>query len=392
MKIAIFTDSFSPHINGVVTTIINIVKKLSDRGHKVYVIAPKFKGIKEFEYKDVKVLRINSVSLFFYPTIKVSLPFDKGLYNKLKRIGIDIIHFHVPLTIGFQGIMMAKMFKVPLVGTYHTFFADPMYLKNAFFNGKFTQKMVLKYLNSYYNRCDVITTPSYITKKELISNKIKRPIKVISNGIDMSVFDNKDSKLIRKKYIDSPDDILCLYVGRIAYEKNIEKLIDSFNIVISKNKNVKLLIVGDGPQKKDLISCIDKYALLNNIKYLGEIEHERLVTSGIFGACDIFVTMSTTETQGITLLEGLCNGLPAIGIAKGGTIELIRHNKNGFLVKKDDPENFAKAVIDLVKDDKLRKRFSKEALKISSEHEMEGIIDKLEKLYKITINNYKKIK
>jgi 1,2-diacylglycerol 3-alpha-glucosyltransferase len=185
MKIAIFTDTFVPQINGVVTFVSDISKELSDRGHKVYIICSKFNNCQEFNYPNVKVIRMGSIPAYFYEDFRFTLPLSWSLYKFLKKEKIDIIHFHTPITLGLQAILISKILKVPLIGTYHTNIADPNYLKHVKLNYKPIQKVSWKYNNYYYDQCDLITCPSEVTRQELKKNNFKKPIKTISNGINM---------------------------------------------------------------------------------------------------------------------------------------------------------------------------------------------------------------
>jgi 1,2-diacylglycerol 3-alpha-glucosyltransferase len=133
MRIAIFTDCFVPQINGVVTSLFNLVKGLSDSGHHVFIVAPKYyRRYKEFAYPKVRVLRIPSVPAFFYPDYRLTFPVDLKILAILRKSDIDIINFETPLTVGLTGIIMARMLNKPLIGRFHTFIADPQYLKHGF--------------------------------------------------------------------------------------------------------------------------------------------------------------------------------------------------------------------------------------------------------------------
>ena len=194
MKIAIFTDSFIPQINGVVTSTINLAKGLADKGNKVFIIAPKYKNIKEFNYPSIQVKRVPGIPALFYEEFKFTYFFSIKLLKYLKKEKIDIIHFQTPLTLGAQAIILSRRLKVPLVGTFHTFFMDPEYLKHIKINNKLVQKLAWFYARMYYNKCNLITCPSEVAKEEIISNGLIKTIKVISNGIDTKFFDNSKWK------------------------------------------------------------------------------------------------------------------------------------------------------------------------------------------------------
>lgn len=265
------------------------------------------------------------------------------------------------------------------------FFADPQYLKHIRFNNRLIQKTAWEYSNLYFNRCNLVICPSKKSKNELIKNGCKRPIKVISNGIDKNSFDNTDSKRVKNKY--NKDGKLLLFVGRIAYEKNIPFLLESLKLILNELKGTKLLIVGGGPQLKDIEAEVDSLNLSENVILAGEIEYEKLVKSGIYGASDLFITASTTETQGLNVLEAIANDLVCVGVNGGAIPEIIKNNENGFIVELGDIEGFSNSVIKLLSDDELYKKFQKNSKEILKHHDMEKILDKWEKTYADLIKN-----
>lgn len=379
MRIAVFTDSFYPKIDGIVTSTISLAKGLANRGHKICVIAPKYKNAKEFRYKNVKVIRVASIPALFYPGFKFTSPFSSNILEHLKKEKIDIIHFQTPITLGVQAIIAAKLLKIPLVGTFHTFFANPQYLEHIKMNYGFIQKVSWAYAKAYYNKCDLITCPSEVAKRELLKHGFINKIKAISNGIDSSIFNNSKYKQVRNKY--SKKGNLILFVGRIAHEKNIFYLLDCFKLILKKLPETKLIIVGDGPQLKELKESVKSLNLSGKVIIIGKIAHEKLVKSSIFKASDLFVTASTTETQGITMLEAQANGLVCVGIDAGGTKELIKNNYNGYLVKKGNKRDFANKTVKLLLNSSLRERMQKNTLKEIKHHFISNVIEIWEKVY-----------
>lgn len=384
MRIAIFTDAFLPQINGVVTATLNLAKGLADRNHKVYIIAPKFTKIKEFKYPNIKVIRIRSVPALFYPDFKFTSPFSPLLLRYLYKEKIDLIHFQTPLTLGIQGIIISKILGVPLVGTFHTLISHPEYLKHMGVNFKLMQKTSWQYAKAYYNRCNLITSPTEAIKKQLISKGFTPPIVAVSNGINPKIFDNSHWKELRNKL--NPQGKILLFVGRIAYEKNLFYLFDCFKLILKKFPKTKLILVGDGPQMKQMRRRISSLGLEDKAILIGGIEHNKLVKSSIFKAADLFVTASLTETQGITLLEAQANGLVCVGVNAPGINSLIKDRYNGFLAKKGSKKDFADKVIKLLSNDSLRNRMSENTKEEIKRHYIKSIISIWESLYRGLIN------
>ncbi len=374
MNIAIFTDVFIPLSNGVVTTTINLSKSLADRNHKVVIIAPKLKNKEELHYRNMKVVRINSFPAFFYPDFRFTYFYSDEILRLLKKEKIDIIHFQTPMPLGLMSIILSKILKIPLIGTFHTLFSDKQYLKHAGLDYSIFENLSWKYIRLIYNKCDLITCPTETMKKELLNNGLKRPIIAISNGINISAFKNKNYKKIRIELLGSKNDKLLMYVGRISYDKNLFYLLDCFKIATKKREGLKLLIIGDGPQLSELKQKAKSLNLTDHIIFTGNIRYEELIKSSLYKACDFFITASTTETQAITLLEAQANNLPCIVINKRGVKDVIKNNYNGLSVNDNNKEEFADAIVELSNNKSLYRKLKYNTRKEIKKHELSKIV------------------
>lgn len=371
MNIAIFTDTFYPQINGIVVSNLELIKGLVAKGHKVYVVTcNKPFGTKEFEYPNVVVKRMPSIPALFYPEYKLGAPFSKKLLSYFLAEKIDLIHFQTPVFIGLNAIIMAKILEVPLIGTFHTFITCKEYRKHLLVGHALLDNASWKYVRAYYNQCDLVTVPTESARKELLRNNIKEPISVISNGIKIP----KDIK----QNTSQPN---LLFVGRIAYEKNIFYLLDCFKLIVESIQKAKLTVVGDGPQMSEFKKRIRSLGLEQNVILKGAIKHENLMGSSIFKENKIFVTASLTETQGITLLEAQSRGLVAVGVDANGTRDLIKDGCNGFLVKEGNKKEFALKVIKILSNKKWYQKMRNYNSKILKNHEMSRVIDQWIKTY-----------
>lgn len=379
MRIAIFTDNFPPQVNGVVIATLNLIKGLADRGHKIYVIAPRYRrGARAFEHKNVVVRRVFGIPALFYEHFKLTSFFSFRILNYLREEKIQLIHFPSPITLGLEAVILSRLLKLPLVGTFHTFFADPGYLKHAHLNHRATERLFWEYSKFFYNRCDLVTSPSQETKKDLLKHGFKSAIEVISNGIDRRVFSNAKAKEVKLKY--NPHGPLLLFVGRVAHEKNIFYLLDCFRLVVREIHNAKLLIVGGGPQTDEVKEKIRHLGLADSVVLSGEIEYARFVKSSILGASDIFVTASVTENQPLTVLEAQANGVVCVGIDARGMRDLVRSGYNGFLVKNGDKKAFADAVVKILKHKNLWKKMKRNTLEEIKNHDLNRSLDQWERV------------
>ncbi len=349
MNIAIFTDSFLPKIDGVAIATADLAKGLANLGHKVIIIAPRSKGLKkEFVYKNIKVIRTASIPNWFYPGLRITSIFNWKVFHLLKNNKIDIIHYQTQSTLGIEAILISRVLNLPLVGSFHVNIADKRLLKHGRLDFKFVENVVWKYQKTLYSFCDIIICPSEETKRNLLQHSFNRPIKVISNSIDLKLFNNLNAMNIKRKY--NADGPIILYVGRISNEKNLPLLLESMVLVIDKRPDVKLILVGDGPQANEVKNKIISLGLSKKVILLGAIEHDKLLQSGIYGSADIFVNTSEVETQGISTIEAMASGIVCIGMNKEGSKTLIKNGYNGVLVKSGNKKELSATMIKLLND------------------------------------------
>jgi len=378
MKIAIFTDTFLPKIDGIVTFVLSLAKGLADRGHEIYIIAPKYPGVKELVYKNIHIIRLPSTNLFIYPEFKLTHLFSLKVFNLLRKKKIDAILFETPISLGFQAILVSKLLRKPLIGTFHTFFSHEEYLKHVKLDNNFFQRFFWGYARLFYNRGEVITIPSNAIKKELLGRGLKEPLIHISNGIDLDKFDNSEVHKIKKKYKLTGKTLL--FVGRIAHEKNLRYLLECFSEIVKNVPKTKLILVGDGPQMLELKQDVQSLGLKDKVILTGKIHHHELIKSSIFKACDVFITASKTETQGISTLEAQANGLVCVGIDEGGVKDLIKSGYNGYLIKDKDKEAYISAVTRLLTNKSLYDKMKSNTLTEIKKHDLKIILSHWEKL------------
>ncbi|MSR86094.1 glycosyltransferase family 4 protein [Candidatus Woesearchaeota archaeon] len=379
MKIAIFTDTFLPKYDGIVTSTLNLATGLADKGHQIYIITARNGKQPEFKYKNVIVKRVRGIPGGFYPEFRMTNILSVRLIRYLKKEGIELIHFQTPITLGIQAILSAKYLKIPLVGTFHTFITDEEYLKHVRLNKPYMKKVAWAYIRGYYNRPQLVTVPSESAKEELYTNGITKPIKVISNGINLKIFETSKAKEIHEKY--NPRGKILLFVGRIAHEKNLNYLLDCFKIILQELPSTKLLIIGDGPQMGEIKERIKKENLNESIILLGQIPHEELIKSSIIAAADVFITASLTENQPMTLLEAQANGTACVGINTKGIKDVIQDGYNGFLANKEDKKDFANKVLKILRDKKLQQILEKNAKEEAKKYDYHNIINIWEQEY-----------
>jgi glycosyltransferase involved in cell wall biosynthesis len=311
MKIAYFTDTYLPQINGVTNTISKLTDYLDKKNFSHLVLAPEYtdKKIK----KEHNVFRFKSIKLLFYPECRFSIPNYNKLKKQMDKFKPDLIHLFTPFGIGYIGLKYARENNIPIVSSYTTNF--DMYLK--YYRLEIFEEPIWQYFKWFHSFCNINYCASNCTK-DYLNKKDIHNIKMFSRGIDTSIFNpcNSDSK-IRNNFNKYSEKIIFTYVGRMAPEKDLDILLESIKIVNSKYPDkTEFVFVGDGPYIKIL-----KNENLKNIHFTGYLEGESLAKA--YASSDVFVFPSSTETFGNVVLEAMASGLPVIGVNSGGVTENI---------------------------------------------------------------------
>jgi len=373
MKIAVFTDTFIPNVNGVVTSIVNSSKKLAERGHEIFIFTVKPKIKKRVDLnKNIHVFYYPSVSLFKYPDFSLAMPKPIELTTIIRKIKPDIIHIHTPGLLGINALAIGLFLKIPVIGTYHTLLPDFLkYVPLPKINtSEALNRFTWSYTRNFYNRCNLVITPSIAMKKELKKNKIKKKIIFLSNGVDLKKFHPIKTKKTGTKI---------LHVGRVGYEKNIDILLKSFKELSKTNKKAELIIAGDGPDMQRLKDYAKELNISKKVKFIGIIPNSEL--PNLYNSADLFATASTIETEGIVILEAMACGLPIVGVNKMAVPSLVKDNKNGFITEPGNTKEIADSMNALLSNKKLRIRMGNESLKVVNDFSLESTIRKLSILY-----------
>ncbi len=381
MRIAIFTDTYKPHRDGVVTHIEDITKFFTGKGHEITLFTP---GKNKFQVKQIsknlEVVELHSIPFYVYKDYRIPIAGIQKIKKIFKNKKFDLIHIHSPFTSGITGLYISKKFSIPIVGTYHTLLPEyAPYLLNGKLKNvlkKLGQHPSKKYTKFIYSKLDCTIAPSKEIKKYLESCGLKNVV-WIPNGINPDKFKNSKKIDLAKKYNLPEDKKLLLFVGRMGFEKKVDVLLKSMKYL--EDEKVFLILSGSGPYLKKYKEIARKLKL-KNVRFLGYVKDEILPL--LYFNSDIFVSPSDSEVHPITFLEAMCAGLPLIGVNKRGAKEMITHNVNGFLAKPGDSRDLAVKIKKLINDEKLIKKFSKNSKKIIKNYYIEKTSKKLIELYK----------
>lgn len=388
MRIGIFTETYTPYISGLVTSEVALKKSLEEMGHEVYVVTA---NLEKFRYKyDEKehVLKIPGVPTGIYDSRLTSI-YPVRAINKIKSWNLDVIHSQTEFAIGTFARIIAKQYDIPLVHTYHTMYEDYVhYITKGHFDK--SSKKIVEYLTLFY--CDKTITELIVpTKKtyDLFKSKYKvdRDIHIIPTGIDTKVFNRnnisqKEIETQKKKYKIKPTDFIVLFVGRLGKEKNIDFLLECHNDLKDKYKNLKLMIVGDGPDLDHFKEIIKNNNMEDRVILTGKVPQDKVKI--FYNLADIFATASQTETQGLTVIEAMSASLPVLAIDDESFRNVVIDEYNGYIFETKD--QYKEKLELLMKDKKELELLSKQALTSSNNHSLEHFATSVLEVYKIAIN------
>jgi 1,2-diacylglycerol 3-alpha-glucosyltransferase len=382
LKIGMFTDTWEPQINGVVTSLRGLTSALRDLNHEVTIIAPQIPG----QHAESGLLRIRSVPYRPQPEHRMALPPGPRKLLQLKALDLDLIHTH-GIFLPTMALGVARAFNLPLVHTYHTRMRDyvhhyPGYPTLAWLTDE--RRWYARYSRSrrrisrslrggldrgaiafagrfdvwYANHCQAIITPAHPMAGELQRMGVKTPIEVVSNGIDLENLLSPQSDPFPAFGV--PDGVIrLLTVSRLDREKSVDELLRRFARIHTGMPNTHLTVVGDGPKREELEALSTKLGIRDSVVFTGYVPSREV--GGFYQHAHLFVFASVSETQGLVALEAAACGLPVVARAEMGVTTCVLDGQTGFLVDPNDPQAFADRTVELLQNRSLRLGFSKAA-------------------------------
>lgn len=374
MRIAFYTDTYLPNMDGVVSAILNYRRELEKRGHDVYIFSSGTSRMKR-ENKDEKVFYYDSLPFRPYPDYKIALfPFLSE--RKVRKLNIDVIHSHGMATMGLAADRAAHALKIPYVATLHTLIPHAThYVSSIGAVKRFMENAAWGYLKLYYNRCDVPLAPSVVVKEMMEQHGI-RGVKILPNGIDTArLRPGLEEGQVREWWNLGAKRII-LHFGRLVLEKNVDLLINSALMVVEEEPDAHFLIAGTGPAAAYYKELARKKGVERYFTFTGFVE-DRWVPS-YYACADIAVVPSKFETQGLVTLEAMACGKPVAGANFLATKEIVRDGYNGYLFDPDEPEDCAEKVIRAMRE---RDSLARGARETAEAYSIEKCADRLLSLY-----------
>jgi glycosyltransferase involved in cell wall biosynthesis len=343
LRVGLFTNNYLPMLGGVPTAVETIRRGLDALGHQAIVVAPRMAGADD---SGLPVIRVPAVPAPTYPDFALPLPLGRAVVRRLLALDLDVFHAHHPFLLGVSARRLARASGRPLVFTYHTLYER--YAHYVPLPRSLVAPRAVRWSAGFADTADLVLVPSHFVARRLRAQGVRRPIEVLPTGVDLDRFRPGDRAAAREALgLDSGARVL-LYVGRLDREKNLEFLLDAIARVGAPR--TRLLLVGRGTRTAALERLGGDRGLADRVELRGGVTPDRLAT--YYQAADLFVFASTTETQGLAVLEAMACGLPVVAVRASGIEEAVAEGVSGLLVP-EDPSVFASAVSQVLLDGDL---------------------------------------
>lgn len=349
MRIALFTETFLPKVDGIVTRLRHTIDHLQRMGDEVLIFSPDG-GLTE--YKGAKIYGVSGFPLPLYPELKLALP-RPAIGDELSRFKPDVIHVVNPAVLGLAGLFYSKFLNIPLVASYHTHL--PEYLQH--YGLGMLEGVLWELLKAGHNQAEINLCTSTAMMQALEDRGIER-VHLWQRGVDTETFDpNLASQEMRSRLSQGhPEAPLLLYVGRLSAEKEIDRI----KPVLESIPNARLALVGDGPNRQ----ALQQHFAGTPTNFVGYLGGQELASA--FASSDAFIFPSRTETLGLVLLEAMAAGCPVVAARSGGIPDIVEDGVNGYLFDSTDDKGAIVATQHLLSQPEAR-----EALRQNARREAE---------------------
>jgi glycosyltransferase involved in cell wall biosynthesis len=360
MKIAMFTNTYLPHVGGVARSVSTYEEAFCQRGHEVRVVAPQFEGADD---SSGRVLRTPAIQKFNGSDFSYRIPVPGLLSDFVDQFRPNVLHSHHPFLLGDSALRLAWARKLPLVFTYHTMYEQ--YTHYVPIDSDAIKRFAIQMATDYCNLCTHVIAPSESVAALIQDRGVTTPVTAIPTGIDVEFFARGNREQGRRRFSCRPDEIVVGHVGRLAAEKNLDYLAQAMRLYLADHPDSTFLVVGAGESAGSIKRSLRQAEEAGQLVMPGCLTGQQLADA--YAAMDVFTFSSQSETQGMVLAEAMAAGATAVALDAPGAREIVVDTVNGRLLSKDAPEQkFAQALAEIT-DDENRLREYRAAAKRTAE-------------------------
>lgn len=384
-KILFTIECYPPEINGSGIATKRIATGLAKRGYDVAVACPG-KGLKlEKSIEDeVKVYRLSAIPVLIHKDYYFSPLARRFMSYMFDDFNPDLIHIADHFFISSAACLEAKKRNIKIMGTNHFHPGNILShskIKRDLAVYKILERMFWVSFVKIFNNISLVTVPSETAAQIIKEKGIRRPIHIISNGLDLSYYKKKlNNKKILDKYNINSRNIILLSVSRLEKEKRIDLLIRALALIKNKS-NFQFIIVGGGKEKNYLSRLARITNILDRVIFTGSVSDDELLR--LYKLSDVFLSASEIELQGLSIMEAIASGLPVVAANSMAIPELVKNGINGYLFRSGDVREASQKILRVMDDKSLREEMAKKSLKLIKKHDFKNTLDKLENIYSL---------
>jgi 1,2-diacylglycerol 3-alpha-glucosyltransferase len=377
VRIGFFTDTYTPQINGVVSSIRLFAEALERQGHSVFIFGPTPRQTTD----GPNVVRMPSVPYAFQPEMRLASVYSVRAHRHAHVADLDIVHSHSPFAIGLFGLAVARRYGVPYVHTYHTLYSDYLHY---LWETDLTRAATKRLSREFCDKCDVLIAPSTKLRHAFVEWGVRKPAVVtLPTGVETWRFAARDTAHVaafRLRHRIPAEDRVLAFVGRLGKEKNVDLLVQAMKFI--RRPHTRLLIVGDGPHRAELERRIDAAGVRDRVTLTGYIDPAEVPV--VYQASDAMFFASTTETQGLVIAEAMAAGLPVVAVDDPAIADAVQDGVNGFLVPQSAVA-LAEAAERLLADELMHRRMSDASLRLAASLDIDRQTERLVAVYELAL-------
>ncbi len=386
LRVAMVSNNYFPFVSGVSVSVERLRRGLSELGHTLELYVPRYR---EAWQDDKAVRRIPTLMSFGEKReFRLTNPFSLRFRRYVRRFRPDVIHVHHPFWLGSMGLFMGRRLKVPVVYTYHTrleHYAHFVPLPSVLFRNLISHYLIKRFSNA----CQGVIVPTYSAEEYLRMIGVKTPTLVQPTGIDCARFAQVDGQALaelREQLAISAKRRILISVSRISQEKNIGFMLEALaELKQQGHQNLHLLMIGDGPDRENLSRQIERLGLGDHVTLAGAVPPEEMALYYHLG--DLFVFASTSETQGMVILEAMAAGLPVVAVRSSGIDDVVREGFNGYKT----PQNrtaWGRRIVELTENDSLRETLGHQASTFAADFDIQNFAATVASFYADVLAKY----
>jgi glycosyltransferase involved in cell wall biosynthesis len=374
MRIGLFTNNYRPLINGLAISVETFAQTFRRAGHDVTVVAPRYPGVPDREGGIIRVPGVRAPTHHAYVLPIACWP---GIAKAVMDLRLDVFHAQHPLLLGRAAAGWARRAKKPLVFTYHTHY--DRYAHYIPGPSRLVARLAIRQAAAFAARADLVIAPGRAVVRALRAQRVKTRIAIVPTGVPLAANPPESRRIACRQALGLDEgNPLCLAVGRLAKEKNQAFLLSAFARILRDLPSARLVLVGEGDDRPRLGRLAHSFGICPRVRFVGAVPHEAI--GDYYQAAGLFLFPSTSETQGIVVLEALAAGLPVVAVTSDAAADLLGDGQGGILTP-EEPEQFARGAVNLWGQPERRRAMAEAGRTIAARYAPDACAAKLLGLY-----------